>query len=245
MQKTFSKLGCATFLSFVLGLGLTVQAEDSKTSPIVAAPANPPTNQATSAGPESQWTAICSRKGKFVTLLVKSKSGDPFEDDMQAQVQFGFKKISVPYLKALYRPIAPSKKFQLCSNTVGMPVDKGQMLILFAKDDRPALEELTAVLIDPQTQKVLDVNKNLGAFFREPEERQLRFERTVAGFRAYVVQGFNRSKMTDAAQDLMMGWVNVVIKGGKIQAKWEKALPETHGIYSTPSVSNATDSVKK
>jgi hypothetical protein len=248
------------FVFQILLTGLFVHAEDSKqvttsttnqtsgaTSGASASTTTTlqPEAAAKPTGPDAQWSALCTLKGKSVSLEVQSKSGDPFEDDMQVTLKMGFKKTSVPKLKALFRSIPPSKRFQLCDKTMGLSVEKTKMLILLAKDDRPALEELVAILVDPMARKVLDVNRNLGAFFREPPARALQFERTPTGFRAMVVQGFNRNSLSDSAEDLVTGWVNVSVKNGKISAKWEKTLPETHGVYSTPNVSAPGDSSKK
>jgi hypothetical protein len=221
-----------------------VHAEDGKSTVTTTTSTTVP-DSAVTGRPETQWNAVCTLKGKSVSLEVQSKSGDPFEDDMQVQLKMGFKKVSVQKLKALFRPIEPSKRFQLCDKTIGLSVEKANMLILLAKDDRPALEELVAILVDPASRKILDVNRNLGAFFREPSPRAVQFERTPNGFRSYMVQGFNRNAMSESAENLFTGWVNVSVKNGKIFAKWEKTLPETHGVYSTPSVSPAGESSKK
>lgn len=115
-----------------------------------------------------------------------------------------------------------------CDKTVGIPISKTQSLLLFAVDDRPSLDNLAGVLIDMTSGKVLDTKMNLGAF---SHEKEIKIEKSKYGFRALMVQGWNKAAKSDSIAEAYMGRVSVKIKDGRILPSWENLLPKTHIQY--------------
>lgn len=184
----------------------------------------------------SQWSSKCSLGKIQLRFEAQSKSGDPYEDDMTARIQIGKKSLRVPIGTGLLWPMDPPKEFAACDKIVAIQTNKNQLVLLFAIDNRPTLDQLAAILIDTGSGDILDVSKNLGGFFRVKHENRIQINKTESGFRALVAQGWNRSAKTDSAQEILMGWINVRANDGRILARWEKPLPPTHSPYSNPDV---------
>jgi hypothetical protein len=110
-------------------------------------------------GLHAQLRDVC--RGFDVEL--RSASGDATEDDLSVALHFGKKKVSVALDPALYTPRHTLKNVDnLCSKLTAIEVRPQRVLLLLSKNMRPSLDQLDAVLIDTQAQKVLDVLKNVG-----------------------------------------------------------------------------------
>lgn len=82
---------------------------------------------------------------------------------MSVFLHFGKKKVSVALEPALYTPRHTLKNVDnLCSKLTAIEVRPQRVLLLLSKNMRPSFDQLDAVLIDTQAQKVLDVRRNVG-----------------------------------------------------------------------------------
>jgi hypothetical protein len=185
--------------------------------------------------PPPSWIAECTFGERRVTLEAKSKSGDPYEDDMELSIQVGKAKLPVGLSPKMFWPLTPFQGLSACDKIVGVPIGQDQALLLFSVDYRATYEVLTGFLLNISSGAVLDRNENLGTFFKTVKGKEFQIEKTESGFRAFMAQGYNEASSNND-QFYHMGWVGVTVQDGKMTARWEKPLPATHKQHSNPDV---------
>lgn len=188
---------------------------------------------------KAHWISNCQVGGKSLALHSKSRSGDPFEDDMTLKLRTENGDANVSVGTGLFSPIPVQRTDSVCDMTFGVPMGSNQILVFFEVDRRPGLSALGAILVDLSSLQVLDLSKNLGAMFPDTHPNQIRFEKNESGLRVYLAQGWNKAAKTDSDKEVLMGWALIKIENSNISARWEKPLPETHKSYSKPDVAPA------
>jgi hypothetical protein len=121
--------------------------------------------------------------GEF-TLKFRSKSGDVTEDDMQVSLNGGGKEVSLPLKADWYQTtgaIRDKGKLPGFCRVVGsedydydypaFALSPSRVLLFFKVDNRPGFSQVSLVLLDPKTMRVVDHKESIASM----KERNMAF----------------------------------------------------------------------
>jgi hypothetical protein len=180
-------------------------------------------NQAANLPPE--WAARCQLEGQPFELSFRSRSGDPFEDDMQVGLRSGTGPLHLLSLPAaLYHPSPSVSNAQnLCAQAgdsysasfTAHAVGDGRVLLWLRKDDRPFFDTLTLALVDLKTATLLDWRET-GQEIKDSGEQRLTIQQDTRGFRVRLVGEWLQNTGTDTAENAIETWVPVAVVQSRI-----------------------------
>jgi hypothetical protein len=171
------------------------------------------------------WEAKCKAGKTSFSISFKSVSGASDNDDMKVELSFGKKKIPVEIKPALFDVFKPEGSPDDSCDKLATVKSGNKLMIFFATDQRPKLDNLSALLLDVKARKILEVQPKFGSLYKS------KMEGIPEGVRVQLNQGWKKKSDSDGPDNLFAGWKTVNIKGDKIQSAWEKPLPETHQEY--------------
>ncbi len=169
----------------------------------------------------ASWSADCG----VARVHFDSKSGDPHADDMAATVHVENTTIAVPLPPATFRPVVVTGFQSACTELVARRLSRTRLLVLVAQDDRPDPPRLVAIMIGTVAAQL--VVRDLGHFL----PAKLDVLTIPNGLRALLIQGWKKDAASDGVENVLAGWLRVVVDGAQLRSRWEKPLPPSHAEF--------------
>jgi len=166
---------------------------------------------------EAEWSAACRFHDTPFGVHFKSPSGDPTEDDMVVSIRWaGGKPFAVETTPALFVPVRFSTNAKNACEQVGaFDWSDHSLLLLVARDDRPAWDSIRALVIDSRTGQLIQDAGDLAGF-----HDGLVLLKTHSGYRVLVHRrGYQDAN--DFGEFWESDWLSIINDRGKLRHQWE------------------------
>lgn len=166
----------------------------------------------------ASWETTCSIDNTNFKLKSKSKSNS--DDGNDHQIFIGDNPAPINVKEALYlRSSVVSKAKSVCKDIPVFNLGNGYLLILLRSDNRPGLDNLSAVLYSTDGNMVTSKIENMGAL-KLFGSQGIAVKSTDNGFQIRLVREWLQDTGADSIEIAIEDWMNLQIEGNKLSASW-------------------------
>jgi len=166
-----------------------------------------------------EWTAACKSGNTDFSVRFDSRSGDPYRDDQAVTLAWGKNSpVALPIEPALYVPTRiASDALNHCQGIGAFDWPGGRLLLLIRKNDRPADDQLIAIVIDAKSGALVGNEGPLGAISQD-----IVLLRQGQGFRALLERSWHVDA-GDGGEFAAPDWMTLGSAQGRFVHEWETA----------------------